>query len=207
VRVIDDLTMAWRIGACAVFVLLLQCGALTRAWDGAEVRSHPATFLSGVAAGILVHETGHVAVAAAHGIGVGLHNLSIIYPGARMTDREHLRIASAGIQAQWLLSEALLRGYERQKEKEPSLGAFKTGLVVSHLATTAAYLTVLKDNAEGDLLGMSDASGLSTDQLAALVAIPAALDAWRLFGEDVPSWMPDVSLGFKGAAITVVWTF
>jgi len=187
-------------------VLLFFCalGALAQAWDGAEVRSHPATFLSGVASGILVHEAAHTVVATAYGFDVRLHNLSIVYSGGPMSDSQHLRIASAGIESQWLLSECVLRGAEK---KDEPLKAFKAGLVVSELAVGAAYLTVLKDNDEGDLVGMAQATDLSTDQLALLVAIPAALDAWRLFGKDVPKWVPDVSLGYKGAAIAATWTF
>jgi len=188
----------------AIALLLLSGGAFAQVWDGVEVSSHPATFLSGLLAGIAVHETGHLAVAAAEDVDVKWHNFSITYSGS-LTDTEHLRVASAGLQAQWLLSEYLLRRYE--KNREQPLGAFKSGLVVSHLAISAAYLTVLKDHQEGDLLGISDATGISTDQLALLVAIPAALDAWRLFSQDVPQWMPTLSAGYKGTAITAVWTF
>ena len=54
---------------------------------------------------------------------------------------------------------------------------------------------------------MSAASGLSNDQLAALAAIPAALDAWRLFGSEVPNWVPAISLGSKTIGLTVIWTY
>ena len=193
-----------RVIVFSLLTLLLSGVALAQAWDGAEVRSHPATFFAGVAAGILAHEAGHAAVATAYGFDVGLHNLSVVYSGGVMSDSEHLRIASAGIETQWIISECVLRGSEKQGEP---LGAFKAGLVVSELAVAAAYLTFLKDHEEGDLVGMSQATGLSTDQLALLVAIPAALDAWRLFGDDVPEWVPNVSLGYKGAGIAATWTF
>jgi len=186
-----------------MLLLLLSGGAFARAWDEVEVRSHPATFLSGLAAGILAHETGHLAVAAVEDIDVKWHNLSITYLGP-LTDAEHLRVATAGIETQWIISEYVLH---RAEKKQQPPGAFKTGLVVSELAVAAAYLTVLKDHEEADLVGISNATGLSTDQLALLVAIPAALDAWRLFGQEVPAWVPNVSLGYKGAGIAATWTF
>lgn len=179
-------------------------GSFAQAWDRDEIRSHPATFLSGVAAGVMAHEAGHAAVATAYGFDIGLHGLSIVYSGGMMTESEHLRIASAGIETQWVISECVLR---KAEEKDEPLEAFEAGLVVSELAVAAAYLTFLKDHEEGDLVGMSRATGLSTDQLSLLVAIPAVLDAWRLFGEDVPAWVPDVSLGYKGAGIAATWTF
>jgi len=39
------------------------------------------------------------------------------------------------------------------------------------------------------------------------IAIPAALDAWRLFGDDVPEWVPNLSVMGKGLAMAWIWTY
>jgi len=40
-----------------------------------------------------------------------------------------------------------------------------------------------------------------------LALAPALLDGWRLFGDQVPRWVPALSIGFKGAALTALWTY
>ena len=108
--------------------------------------------------------------------------------------------------AQWLISEAALRYRERKKLTEFG-DSFNAGLISSHLLITAAYMTVLMNHQDGDLQGASEATGISNDKLAALVAIPAILDTWRLFGKEVPAWVPALSVGAKGVGITMIWTY
>jgi hypothetical protein len=204
IAVKDYMSVTLRQLVITLLLSLLPSAILAQAWDAKEVNAHRGQFLLGVISGVSIHEAGHFAVAYAQGISPKWHNLSIVYPVA-LTDREHLRVASAGFQAQWVMSEMVLRRYERADDK--AMGAFETGMVVSHLATTAAYLTILKDHPEGDLTGVSAATGISTDELALLVAIPAALDAWRLFGKDIPAWVPTLSAGYKGLGMAAVWTF
>ncbi|HOF87700.1 MAG TPA: hypothetical protein PLZ36_06295 [Armatimonadota bacterium] len=192
-------------------VLVMLCGimlpalAFAQAWDMRETRTRPLPFLEGVLAGIVAHEIGHGLVATAKGYDLGVRGLSIVYPDAAMSRSDHLELASAGIQAQWLLSEAILRGYEAHPAE--ALSQYRAGMVMSHIAITAAYLTFLKDHPDGDLVGMAEATGLSTDTLAAAVLLPAVLDYWRLTGKDVPRWVPAVSAGYKGAGLAVIWAY
>ncbi|HEX2950041.1 MAG TPA: hypothetical protein VHV83_10850 [Armatimonadota bacterium] len=188
----------------AIIVALLPIQA--QLWTADHAKSHPATFLSGIATGILVHELGHVTVASAKGYHVDMNNLTIVYPGAVMSDADHLQVASAGFQAQWLLSEAVLDSHELQ-HTPTKLNDFAAGLVCSHLATTAAYLLVLKNQPGNDITGISEGSGLSRDSIALFVAIPAALDYWRLTGHNVPKWVPALSATSKGLGISASWTF
>ena len=111
--------------------------------------------------------------------------LTIVYPESEMTDAEHLQVASSGFQTQWLVSEAALR-YRNKRKMSESGDNFNAGLIVSHLTITAAYMTVLMHHEDGDVEGISNATGASNEQIAALLAIPAILDSWRLFGRDVP---------------------
>lgn len=49
--------------------------------------------------------------------------------------------------------------------------------------------------------------GFITGICLLLGAVPALLDGWRLFGDQVPAWIPVLSIGFKGAALTAIWTY
>ncbi|MHB9026247.1 MAG: hypothetical protein ACYC7E_19075 [Armatimonadota bacterium] len=188
-----------------LFILSLSAG-LTQAWKPADVKSDPWGFIAGFAEGFLAHELTHVLVATANGRDVALDGTSIVYPGPPMDDRTHYQIASAGFQGQWILSEVLLRNYEADDGAKP-MSQNTAGIIFSHIAISAAYLVTLKDHSKGDIPGIADATGMSRDTVAALVAIPAALDLWRLTGKDVPKWVPTVSAGVKGVYIGTVWTF
>ena len=191
---------------CLLLLALCWCAmpACAEDWSFSDVKEHPRSFITGLAAGVLFHEMGHVAVATAKGYDVGLDKLTIVYPHANMSKSDHLEVASAGFQAQWLMSEAVLRSQERSRGKH-KLTNTEAGLVCAHLLITTAYLTVLKDHAGGDVVGISESSGLSHDKVAALIAIPAALDYWRLTGHHVPTWVPMLSVTAKGIGIGKIW--
>ena len=189
-----------------LFFIILSGPASAEPWEFSRLRENGGAFLAGFASGYAAHELGHIIVSGSQGVDYEFDGVTIVYPGANMTDRQHLRVATSGFQAQWLVSEAALR-YREKRAMSDFGDSFNAGLVGSHLVITAAYLTILKDHEDGDLLGASDATGISTDRLAALAAIPALLDAWRLFGKDVPKWVPALSLGSKAVGLTAIWTY
>ena len=39
-----------------------------------------------------------------------------------------------------------------------------------------------------------------------MMAVPAVLDAWRLFGNDVPEWVPALSVMSKGIGAAWIWS-
>ena len=80
-------------------------------------------------------------------------------------------------------------------------------MVSAHIAITSAYLVYLKDHKQGDIVGMAQATGYSNDRIALVLSIPAALDTWRLFGNQVPEWVPQVSLLGKGLGMAWIWTY
>lgn len=194
-----------RLICLVALALTLTLAAVAQAWRPSDLRKHATSFFAGVAVGIGVHELGHITVASANGYGVRITQMSITYTGDPMTSKTHLEIASAGIQAQWLLSEGLLREHEAHPAK--AMPSFQAGMVMSHILISAAYLTVLRNNPYGDLRGISDSTGVSTQQLALWLAVPAALDYWRLTARHVPAWVPQLSLGIKCVGIAKVWTF
>lgn len=194
----------------AVFLYLgLVLGALPTGAQGEGWSLREADWMDmslGVVSGIVAHEAGHFVVAKTKGYRVSHDGLSITYPGTNFTRSGQLQLASAGFQTQWLLSEFVLRDKNgRENTRPPS--DFGAGVVISYIGVSAAYLTFLKNQLTGDIYGMSHASGLSHDRLALMMAVPAVLDAWRLFGDDVPEWVPTVSVMSKGIGAAWIWTY
>lgn len=161
-------------------------------------------FVLGLASGYGAHELGHVVVATAKGYPVSHDGLSLVYPNAAFTDAGHLQVASAGFQTQWLMAELAFRDHHGN-DKAP--GNFGAGVVCAHLGITLAYLTVLKNHPQGDVAGIAQATGLSNDRIVLALAVPGALDAWRLFGNRVPEWVPQLSMASKGLGIAWAWTY
>ena len=56
-------------------------------------------------------------------------------------------------------------------------------------------------------LKRNNATGYSRGQIGLMLAIPAVLDTWRLFGDDVPQWVPVVSVMSKGVGAAWIWTY
>ena len=156
---------------------------------------------------LVIHELGHMAVASYHDTDFEYDGVTIVYPDADLTESEQLRIASAGFQFQWIAPEIAFGVLSRDKQLTPSSKSFTRGIVAGQIAITLAYMTFLKNHPDGDIQGMSNATGLSNDELALLVAIPAALDSWRLIAKNVPSWVPKLSMAYKGIGIVAIWAF
>ena len=185
---------------------LLPINAYCEGWSFDNARSEWGKFALGIASGIGAHELGHYVVATSKGYKVSHDGLSIIYPGAAFTHADQLQVASAGFQTQWLLTELILHDRNGREMKEPP-GSFGAGVVCAHLGITLAYLVYLKDHKQGDVVAMAAATGRSNNQIALALAVPGVLDAWRLFGTQVPKWVPQLSMLGKGLGIAWVWTY
>jgi len=192
--------------ASLLFAALLSTDAYCDGWTFDDARSELGRFSLGFASGLVGHELGHYVVATSKGYNVGHDGLSIVYPGAVFTPADHLQVASAGFQVQWVMAEFALRDSHGKELKEPP-GNFGAGVVCAHLAITSAYLVYLKDHPQGDIVGMAQATGYSNDRIAMALAIPGALDAWRLFGKQVPEWVPQLSVLSKGVGMAWIWTY
>ena len=193
----------------SLFFILIFCtgsSAFPSEWKFSQLNNHQGAFYLGLLTGFAGHELGHFAVAEVEDVKAEYDGITIVYPDEDLSDREQLRVSSAGFQAQWLISETALR-YRSYHTLTEGGDNFNAGLVWAHLGITAAYLTILKNHKDGDIEGMSQATGISNNGLALMVAIPAALDAWRLMGSDVPDWVPIVSVGSKGLGIAAIWNF
>ena len=189
-----------------LLVVLFLVSNSANGWSFDELRQDKSNVLLGFFAGIAVHELGHISAATLKKTDFRLDGLSITYPDPALTAEDRLELASAGFQFQWAAAELAFR-YLNDEETETRTRHRAAGIVLSHLAITAAYMTVLKHHTHGDIEGMSRATGISNDRLALAVAVPAILDGWRLFGKTVPKWVPTASVVSKGIGITWVWTY
>jgi len=192
--------------AALLLAALLTSNAHCEGWSFDDARSEWGKFSLGFISGIVGHELGHYVVATSKGYNVSHDGLSIVYPDAMFTPSDHLQVASAGFQAQWIMAELALRDSSGKELKVPP-GNFGAGVVSAHIAITSAYLVYLKDHKQGDIVGMAQATGYSNDRIALVLSIPAALDTWRLFGNQVPEWVPQVSLLGKGLGMAWIWTY
>jgi len=162
-------------------------------------------FWEGAIGGLLFHELGHVLVGMGYGGNPQLNNGSIVYPNSQFSRKASMRVSSAGFQAQWLLSELSFLGL---KDDDGWLNRrHYQGMIAMHIAISTAYLIRLKDMPTSDIYAASQASQLSRKQLAWVTFLPAALDAYRLMGEDVPDWVGHLSLGIKAAEVGYTWQF
>lgn len=201
-----SLIRSFRLVGLVACCVLLPTQANAQGWTFPEARPDWQGFALGFAGGIAGHELGHYLVASAKGYNVHFDGLALVYSGAELSNTDRLQVASAGFQAQWLLTEVVLRDRDGRESKSPP-SDFGAGVVCAHLGITFAYLTFLKNQKQGDITGMAEATGLSKNQIAAAVAVPAVLDAWRLFGNRAPEWVSHVSLLGKGVGIAWVWTY
>ena len=186
----------------AIFPACVQA----QGWTLDESPSGLGSFALGFASSLAAHEVGHFIVAKSKGYSVSHDGLSITYPGADFTRAGQLQLASAGFQTQWVLSEFALRDKSGHEHSKPP-SDFEAGVVFSYIGVSAAYLTFLENQYNGDVYGMSRATGYSHDKIALMVAIPAVLDAWRLLGDDVPAWVPNLSVMSKGIAAAWIWSY
>lgn len=178
----------------------------SKAFDLVDIKRDQGSFAWGFFSGYAAHELGHLLVAGRLGYDSEFDGVTIVYPDAELEGRDLVRISSAGFQAQWLASELALR-YREEPGLSLSADNYSAGVVAAHIAISAAYLSLLMHHPDGDIEGLSKGTGISRQQLALTLAIPALLDSWRLFGESTPAWVPAVSAGSKALGLTWIWTF
>lgn len=179
--------------------LLLFAAPSARAWTPTLEGAAP--LAAGFAAGLGLHEAAHWAVVLSTGQEPHWRGASIVYDTSRMTRREHLFSSSAGTLSNWLTTETAFA----LTNEDP--GDFAAGVIFSEILTAAAYVTVLYSHEEGDVTGISKASGVGRPWIAAAMALPAALDAWRLLDAPLkPSWGRVVPVASRSAkALGLVW--
>jgi len=176
----------------------------------AQPLTHPiqwqnSSFWTGFMGGLALHEAGHFATAASFGQHAQFNRGSVVYPQSSFSSKQALLVSTAGFQTQWLYSEWSF--YELDKADTMWLDEqHYVGLITAHIATSLAYLAGLKDAPTSDIYTAAQVAGRSRNQLAVMAAVPALLDAYRLWG-DAPDWVDHLSMGLKVSEVGLIWTF
>ncbi len=172
----------------------------------ADIERDRGNFILGFLTGYAAHELGHIVVSDSLGYESEFDGVTIVYPDANLEGKDLVRISSSGYQFQWVASEIALR-YRDKGDLSIAADNYSAGVVAAHIAISAAYLTVLRDHKDGDIVGLAKGTGFDKNELALTLAIPAVLDTWRLFGNEVPGWVPTISAGSKALGLAWIWNF
>ena len=165
-------------------------------------------FIAGGAAGLVIHEAGHIATGLATGANPGLKRIDYgIIPFFAISHdpvsrRREYVISSSGFHAQHLANEWLV------KHEATSKSAFRKGWLTFNLATSAVYAAAAAGTfgpPERDTRGMAISlgpEGVPEPVIGILVIAPAALDGIRYFKGD-PKWARWSSRALKAGLLLI----
>ncbi len=178
--------------------------------DETRVGERAAKFLLGAAAGLGLHEGGHLLFDGLFGVRPtlkkvdfgGIPFFAITHP-AGLPRREEFTISSAGFWIQHASSEIVLTRHPRLRdESAPTLKGLLAFNVLASVAYGSAALAQAGP-AERDTRAMAGSLGVSEAWVGALVLVPAGLDAWRYFHPD-SRWAAWLSRGVKVGTVLLV---
>jgi hypothetical protein len=170
------------------------------------------SWLAGGAAGLLIHEGGHVGLAAAlgaepqiRGIKAGAIPFFAITHDAS-SRRQEYAVSSAGLWAQYASAEWILtRRPNLRRESAP----VAKGIFAFHLATSAVYgvaglarVGPPERDTRGMALSLGD-TGVSERAIGAFVLAPAVFDVYRYYRPQ-STWARWASRGLKVASAALV---
>ena len=207
-----------RIAACAWFILLTIASA-THAQDATDPSPSPppdgsnvqaaAKFLLGGAAGLLVHESGHLLANVSFGAKpyfhrIEFHGIPFFAIGHRepFSPVREFVISSAGFWVQHAGNEWILtRRPQLRRERAP----FTKGVLAFNVLASVAYAGAAFGRtgpAERDTRGMAIGARIDERWIGALILTPAVLDAWRYF-EPEARWARWMARGAKVGIVLV----
>ncbi len=170
-----------------------------------------AKFLGGAAAGLGVHELGHILAGAAVGADMRLKKVDFkgipffaITHVANLSRRQEYVVSSAGFWAQYAASEWILSARPHLKAERRR---FAEGVLTFHVGTSVMYAGAAFAKAgpyERDTRAMAESLGISERWVGLLVLVPAVLDTYRYFHPEA-AWAAWTSRGVK--ALTVGLAF
>jgi len=168
-------------------------------------------FLGGAAAGLLIHEAGHVTFAAALDAHPGVKRISygplpfFAIDHARVSRRKEYVVSAAGLWFQQASAEWILTSRPRlRQESAPGL----KGVFAFHLATSTVYSVAAFGHfgpPERDTRGMAVSlgrRGVPEPIVGVLVLAPAALDGYRYLRPDC-TWAKWASRASKVAGVVL----
>lgn len=180
----------------------------------APARAQVGAFLAGGAAGLIVHEAGHVATGLVLDANPGFTRLDYgVIPFFAVTHdpvsrrREYL-ISSSGFFAQHAASEWLLGRDAAGRSLRGRASAFRKGWLTFNLATSALYTAAALGRfgpPERDTRGMAVSAGddgIAEPAVGVLILVPAVLDGVRYLRDD-PAWARWSSRAVKAGLLLI----
>ena len=166
--------------------------------------------LLGGAAGLAIHESGHLVANWAFDEKVVVRKVS--YKGIPffalshapdLSPRREYVVSSAGFWAQYLYSEQILTHHPNLRDQESPL---RKGLLTFHVVTSLVYAGAALGRTgpvERDTRGMASSRRLNERWIGMMVLAPALLDTYRYFNPDA-RWAAWASRGTKMGSVLLV---
>jgi hypothetical protein len=181
----------------ALFALLVVFYAAPASAQQESAASRFGKVLLGGAAGLGLHEAGHLVANWAFDEKVVIKKVS--YQGIPffalshapdLSPRREYVVSSAGFWAQYLYSEQILTHHPNLKDEQ---SPFRKGMLTFHVATSLVYAGAAFGKTgpiERDTRGMASSRRISERWIGVMVLTPALLDAYRYFNPDArwASW-------------------
>jgi len=208
------LTGRVRVGVLLIFAMLVAISAAAQSpsppQETPSAAERVGKVLLGGAAGLVLHESGHlvanwafeekVVVKKVNYKGIPFFALSHAHD---LSPRREFVVSSAGFWSQYLYSEQLLTHHPRLKDEG---SPFRKGLLTFHVVTSLIYSGAAFGKTgpiERDTRGMADSLKIDERWIGLLVLAPALLDTYRVFHPDT-RWAAWTSRGFKLGAVALV---
>ena len=166
--------------------------------------------LLGGAAGLAIHESGHLVANWAFDEKVVVKKVDFkgipffaLSHAPDLSPRREYVVSSAGFWAQYLYSEQILTHHPRLREQESPL---RKGLLTFHILTSLVYAGAALGQTgplERDTRGMASSRRVNERWIGLMVLAPALLDAYRYFNPDA-RWAVWASRGTKMGSVALV---
>jgi hypothetical protein len=166
--------------------------------------------LLGGAAGLVLHESGHlvadwafeekVVIRKVDFKGIPFFALSHAHD---LSPRREFAVSSAGFWSQYLYSEQILTHHPNLKNEQ---SPFRKGVLTFHVATSLAYAGAAFSRTgpvERDTRGMAESLKISERWIGVLVLAPALLDTYRYFRPGT-RWAAWASRGVKMGSVAII---
>ena len=196
-----------RVSLCAMLVLLVASPAFSQQESTA---SRFGKVLLGGAAGLAIHESGHliadwafdekVVIKKVDWKGIPFFALS---HAPDLSPRREYVVSSAGFWAQYLYSEQILTHHPNLKDEQ---SPFRKGMLTFHVVTSLMYAGAAFGQTgptERDTRGMATSRRISERWIGLMVLVPAVLDTYRYFNPDA-RWASWTSRGAKVGSVVLV---
>jgi hypothetical protein len=166
-------------------------------------------FLAGGAAGLGLHESGHLAMNVVAGSTPGLDGVKFgpvpffAITHEPLSPAREFAIASAGFWTQHLTTEVILATHPRLRDEHAPV---LKGILAFNVLASAAYAGAAFGRigpAERDTRGMAASAGIREPVIGVWVLTPAVLDAARYFSGD-PRWARWLSRAIKVGGVLLV---